>query len=398
MSKDYENYVGNTYSKLTILCEYSEKRHGKVKKYFDCVCECGKKHKALKFQVLHGNTKSCGCDRYEKEYTKVKIGDRFEALEVLTDPEKSSNGRVASFICDCGTIKSILISNVLSGSTKSCGCYTIKRLKDNPIGVIKLPRSDWKDVCARYATGETTYSIAVSKGVGHDTIERAIKLSGEQILPKVDRALRKDIVVDRSRFSDLNCRDTAYYYGLLLADGCLTGRTGNTVSLSLKLSDGYMVDSFHHWMSAPTKLTTKHSEDARTGKTYSARVSRITDHVIAGNLRSLGFEERKSTKEKLPSVYVNSSDFWRGMIDGDGHISPSGWAMNLCGSQEICEGFSDFAVTQGTNRRPKVSVTSGLYLASLTNKKDVKIVLDALYKDTSLFLDRKYNVYFERYL
>jgi hypothetical protein len=123
----------------------------------------------------------------------------------------------------------------------------------------------------------------------------------------------------------------------------------------------------------------------------------ITDHVIAGNLRSLGFEERKSMREKLPDVYAFNADFWRGMIDGDGCIAKTAWTMNLCGSKEVCDGFADFAVSVGTNKRPYVKDVSGLYTSVLTNKNDVKIVLDALYKDASLFLERKHNVYLERY-
>lgn len=397
MSKDYKNYVGETYSKLTVVREYSEKKSGKVKKFFDCICECGSEHKALKFSVLHGIIKSCGCDRYDKEYTAVKVGDKFNFLKVLTTPIKTENGRLADFECDCGTVKSILVANVLSGSTKSCGCYNKQRLKDNPIG-FKLHRDKWSEVSQRYVDGEIVRDIAISENVCEDTIYRAMKLLGVSADAKVDRATRGcDVVLDRTRFSDLLCRDTAYYYGLLLADGCITGRTGNTILLGLKSEDSYMVDSLHKWLSAPTKLYDRIQQDSRTGKTYSARCMSITDHVIARNLRELGFEERKSTKEKLPQPFAYSSDFWRGMVDGDGHISRYWWTMNLCGSREICEGFADFAVSLGTSKRPYVKDTNGLYTASLTNKNDVKVVLDALYKDTSLFLERKYNVYYERY-
>lgn len=399
MGKDYKDYTGLKFGKLTVLREYSEKKNSKVTKYFDCVCDCGKEHKAKKFSTTQGITTSCGCgkrEKYDEKYDKAKIGDKFNYLTVITAPVVTPNGRRADVRCDCGTVKSVLLHNVLSGVTKSCGCYNVQRLKDHPIG-FKLARADWPIVCEMYTQGKTAEAIGEEFGVGADTIYRAMKLSGTPTFLREDRATRADKVIDRTRFTDYDCEYTAYYYGLLLADGCLTGRTGNTVVFNLKSTDGYMVDSLHTWLNAPTKLHDRVQHDDRTNNTYYARYMSITDHVIAANLRKLGFEERKSMREKLPQVFSHNNHFWRGMVDGDGHIGTSGWTMNLCGSFEVCNGFADYSTMLGTTRRPTISSAGSLYIASLTNKADVKIVLDALYADSNIYLHRKFNTYKERY-
>jgi hypothetical protein len=246
--RDEVDHTGEVYGKLKVLKEYSIKTEaGKIVRHFDCLCSCGEYHTARKFSVLRGVTKSCGCDRYDvydEKYDRAKIGDKFSILTVLTAPIRTPNGRLADFRCDCGTVKSILVHNVLNGATKSCGCYIAAKKIGNTYST-KLSRDVWPSVCERYAQGETGVQIAASYGVDDDTVYRALELSGVSRRAKEDICLHYEHKINRGRFSDFDCRDTAYFYGLLLADGCLTGSTGNTLALSLKSTDGYMVDRFH---------------------------------------------------------------------------------------------------------------------------------------------------------
>lgn len=62
-NRDYTIHFGEKHSKLTII-SFSETVNGK--RCFLCKCDCGKEVSIRIDHVLYGNSKSCGCTRYEK--------------------------------------------------------------------------------------------------------------------------------------------------------------------------------------------------------------------------------------------------------------------------------------------------------------------------------------------
>jgi len=81
--------------------------------------------------IKRGHTKSCGCFQKEiriencKKRAKDLIGKRFGKLVVLEKTEKrSANGSIIwKCKCDCGKIIYVSSDNLISGGTKSCGCF-----------------------------------------------------------------------------------------------------------------------------------------------------------------------------------------------------------------------------------------------------------------------------------
>lgn len=51
-------------------------------------------------------------------------GDKFERLTIISRAVDSSCGRVVwNCVCECGNKKPITASHIVSGTTKSCGCF-----------------------------------------------------------------------------------------------------------------------------------------------------------------------------------------------------------------------------------------------------------------------------------
>lgn len=95
------------------------------KSYWICKCDCGKELSIQTYYLTSGKKKDCGCTR-ESEYDLV--GKRFEMLYVISKSEKRASNGDVNYICkcDCGNIKEIIRSNLVSKSkykTLSCGCY-----------------------------------------------------------------------------------------------------------------------------------------------------------------------------------------------------------------------------------------------------------------------------------
>lgn len=60
--KDYSSYIGRTYGLLTIS---SVLRNAKGDVYANCECECGNGTMVRINNLREGNTKSCGCLKYD---------------------------------------------------------------------------------------------------------------------------------------------------------------------------------------------------------------------------------------------------------------------------------------------------------------------------------------------
>ena len=98
----------------------------KTSAYWLCLCDCGN-IKITEGAKLRNNTiKSCGC--LDKEKTRESIfidltGRRFNQWTVLEEDKKRKNKDTYWICkCDCGSIRSVNSSNLISGNSQSCGC------------------------------------------------------------------------------------------------------------------------------------------------------------------------------------------------------------------------------------------------------------------------------------
>lgn len=133
-----------------------------------CECVCGNKTNVRTGALISGGTKSCGCLQSEEVSTRMRkdlAGQRFGRLVVKKFAGKNRH-RNALWLCECtcGNVRTIIGSHLISGATKSCGCYRRERIiqsrtKDvsgqrfgllvalESIGKDKLNRTLWKCVC-----------------------------------------------------------------------------------------------------------------------------------------------------------------------------------------------------------------------------------------------------------
>lgn len=129
--------AGDRYGKLVIKEVYREQYKNKMLTKALCVCDCGNEKALLLNNVKTGKTTSCGCTRkdpHNKGVYSVAVGQRFGRL-VITKLYSDDNTSFAECQCDCGTIKRVAISNLKRGNTVSCGCANRDRMKNNnPLG------------------------------------------------------------------------------------------------------------------------------------------------------------------------------------------------------------------------------------------------------------------------
>lgn len=95
---------------------YTKSGHLKVNWF--CVCDCGKQKIVDGKSLRSGVTQSCGFHK-QKDITGQKFG-KLTALRIIGQDKYSRN--IWECLCDCGKLTEVMIGNLTSGDTKSCGC------------------------------------------------------------------------------------------------------------------------------------------------------------------------------------------------------------------------------------------------------------------------------------
>lgn len=127
------------FNKLTVL-EYSHtNKQGRA--CWKCECDCPNKTIVIvsRTNLVNGNTKSCGCLKYESRYEDL-TGQKFGKLIVIKKSEKRTNSGKIKWTCECSCIKRTILdvigATLKRGTTRSCGCVKIGTNTKNLIGKI----------------------------------------------------------------------------------------------------------------------------------------------------------------------------------------------------------------------------------------------------------------------
>jgi hypothetical protein len=115
--------VGKRFGRWVVLARFdtSANRHTR----WLCRCDCTAEHYVLGYNLVSGASKSCRrCSNSgRKGNIKNLIGRRFGRL-IVSSSAGASKGRTNwNVVCDCGETLTVLSSNLITGRTKSCGCY-----------------------------------------------------------------------------------------------------------------------------------------------------------------------------------------------------------------------------------------------------------------------------------
>jgi hypothetical protein len=155
--------IGNRYGKLKVIDKVDVNRSL-------CICDCGNKRIVYNKYLRNGTTTSCGCVAIVRNDL---TGKRFDSWTVL---KELGHNRVICR-CDCGTEREIYKSNLLKGSTHSCGCASFDRKGLNSEALLMIKDKErfiqyiqdvWK------AEKPTMYAIADKLNISYVTVQRTL--------------------------------------------------------------------------------------------------------------------------------------------------------------------------------------------------------------------------------
>jgi len=240
-----------------------------------------------------------------------------------------------------------------------------------------------------------------------EILKEYCRATAEQIL----EILKKNGVYKRCENPRINhgvfnkiTKESAYWIGFLMADGCIQG---NQISVNLGGDDYYHLLRFLifvHWLGTPinyleSKIYVNKSEIYASGS--SARIA-FTSQKMVKRLAECGVVPLKSaiTEVKLDKLKFNKH-FWRGVIDGDGHIGIDKNPRSYCkfhlgnsGSKTLMEQYKTYIKTivprfRGSVRKhPQGENTYTVQTAERIAQEIAK----ELYGGANIYLERKMEI------
>lgn len=189
---------------------------------------------------------------------------------------------------------------------------------------------------------------------------------------------------------DLISPESAYWVGFLMADGCILKSSGKNAKLKVALQTK---DKVH----LTKMLKFLESDSPIFSYTENSVECYVFSERLCNRLAELGVVPRKSLIAEAMPELVLDKDFWRGIIDGDGHIGlqsngsfkkqPS---VELACSHNITRQFKEFVQHHVPAFKKKIYDRGNYSALKVVGSKQAVTILNVLYGDNpTYYLDRK---------
>lgn len=275
--------------------------------------------------------------------------------------------------------------------------------------ILILSDNDRIKILELYNNKTPLTDIAILFNCHSNKIKEALKESGIEY--KVNSRIKYE--TNHNYFDVIDTEDKAYFLGLLYADGC-NHKDLNDISIALKLNDKDILIKLakfiypKHWESRVKE--TSRERDRKDGSKYTELTASVSfrSKRIKENLTNLGMVEQKSlilqfpTEEQVPGYLMRH--FIRGYFDGDGSIKLNQkdkkyYSISFIGTKEMMEGITNI-IKNETNldyvaaiKKVDDNNDKNTYSFGFTGNRKVRQFCDWMYKDASIYLERKHGRY-----
>lgn len=219
--------------------------------------------------------------------------------------------------------------------------------------------------------------------------------------------LRKKYNINEHYFDKIDTEEKSYILGMICADGNLT-LTPKNIKIDLNKDDSEVLEKILKAMDYNYILREYHQKGKfpDSDKIYEQNIVRlnITNAVIVKKLYSYGIIPNKSKKldfnlNIIPKEFIK--DFLRGMWDGNGSMTGGKLlSASLTSSSLMIEKLSNILQNEIDNLKlyysirhketPEIKTLIGL-------GDNAKKLLDYIYSEATIYMERKYKKYIENF-
>lgn len=214
---------------------------------------------------------------------------------------------------------------------------------------------------------------------------------------------------NESYFESIDTEDKAYWLGFIAADGCITRSSRyNSYRLTIALSN-VDIEHLRKFLrcinSNDIKIQTCHSGFSSKKKNSKIVSVTLNSYKLCNDLNKLNIHPNKSYDIELPELSDEMmTHYLRGFFDGDGsyyyHYDYKNnryrYSFEVVGaSLAIIEQIQKYLLSKDiyTNIYTRKSPSSDniVYRLMTGSKKEMLKIIDLLYSDANIYLNRKYD-------
>lgn len=264
---------------------------------------------------------------------------------------------------------------------------------------------DGTSVIEDYLGGLSANQLAERYGMSDVAVRNYLKKK------RVEMRKSNDPVYDINRASpytfnehwldELDCPEKFYFLGFFAADGC-NFKKQNNVKIKLQNGDLELLEKFKVLLESDRPIYSVNQNASENRKESYQCNFQLTSKYFCEKLEELGLPERKTFclhfPKYIPKEYLR--DYIRRIFDGDGCVSVT-HKGKARGMTDIA-GYPNFLKELKTAIEEVLSINIVFYQnkencahLKINRQEDIKIFLDWMYKDSTLYLKRKYQRYQE---
>lgn len=204
---------------------------------------------------------------------------------------------------------------------------------------------------------------------------------------------------NRDYFEVIDTEEKAYWLGFIAADGCIT-RMESNLDIGLQYSDrNHLVKFINSINGDIDMINDKTVKCSLNNKSYESSRLTIGSKKMCQDLIRLGLGPRKSSILNFPTNIPKElmRHYLRGYFDGDGCITSNNgvYQISIIATNDFLNDLKEFLLNLNMTKTKLEQRNSNMAVWKKKGRNQIKIFLDYIYKDSTIYLDRKYNKYLE---
>ena len=220
--------------------------------------------------------------------------------------------------------------------------------------------------------------------------------------------------LNQDYFKNIDAPEKAYILGLLAADGTIyNSRNSYYARIAVKYTDVDILEKIKKVMEIKSKICYQEEEVTfPQGGTTIAKMSKINIYgkEIVNDLISYGLVPNKTLNlkidyKRIPDEFLR--DYLRGLWDGDGCFgiydkkgsTSRIYEVGYIGSEELLSDIKNIILEKFPLHKVNIwhakECNEKIFRLGLSRRDDFVEFLDFIYKDATIYLDRKYQKYLD---
>lgn len=311
--------------------------------------------------------------------------DQIENIKKLYRNKNSFTEMSKLYNCDRKTIVKLL---------KEEGIYEKKCNQQR----LNLSNNEKSNIVELYTEmNKSTYEIAELYNCNNSTILYILNNKGIETKRKRDNHNFKKYNVNQNYFNLIDDEIKAYWFGFILADGHVT-KSKDHLMITLNKNDRTHLEKF--------RLDIESNHPIKQRNDYDSFEINIGSSILCNELYNKGINNRKSWEIDIDKI-INSipmrlyNHFIRGIFDGDGcikiykqtHYNKPLYHFSIVGLYDLLNFIKEqFDIDMSLKYDTR---TKSTYELKTRSKGSIVKIREYLYKNATIYLDRKYEDFYK---